>query len=187
MQPVQIGTRPEPRGTTVNRREREHSASARLTPIADTAHLREAFGCFPSGVTAVCASLDGAPVGMLVSSFTSVSLQPPLVSICIMDASRTWSRLRGAPRLGVSILADCNRAVCQRFSQEDRFAGLDLTCTVDGAVLLAEASAWLDCSIHNEIAAGDHTIVLLRVEALHARPSAAPLVFHGSKYHRLSA
>src|SRR3546814_7956938 len=58
------------------------------------AQLRAAFGCFPSGITAVCALIDGKPVGMAASSFTSVSLDPPLVSVCIQNRSKTWRQLR---------------------------------------------------------------------------------------------
>lgn len=159
------------------------------TPAGDPAQLRQAFGCFPSGVTAVCADSATGPAGMLVSSFTSVSLDPPLVSICIMDTSRTWSLLRDAPRLGISVLAQDHHELCQRFAlpPAQRFVGVALTVTPEGAVLLPRATAWLDCAIHREVPAGDHTIVLLRIEALDARPATPPLVFHGSRYHRLVA
>lgn len=160
-----------------------------LATTTDPVHLRRAFGCFPSGVAAVCAEVDGSPVGMAVSSFTSVSLDPPLVSICTDRQSRTWPRLRTASRLGVSILADEHGAVCRQLSAKDgdRFAGLVLETSRDRAVFLSGATAWLDCSIHAELAAGDHQLVLLRVEALDAEPSTEPLVFHGSRFHRLVA
>jgi flavin reductase (DIM6/NTAB) family NADH-FMN oxidoreductase RutF len=164
------------------------STLSNVTMAADATQLRLVFGCFPSGVTAVCANMGAGPIGMLVSSFTSVSLDPPLASICIMHTSRTWSALRAAPRLGISVLAHEHRGVCQRFSaRQDPFDGLALTQTPEGAVLLPEAGAWLDCSIHDEIPAGDHTIVLLRIEAIDACPTTSPLVFYGSRYHRLSA
>jgi flavin reductase (DIM6/NTAB) family NADH-FMN oxidoreductase RutF len=70
--------------------------------------LREAYGTFPSGVTALCAMIDGAPTGMTASSFTSVSMDPPLVSICVANTSATWTRLRPSARLGVSVLASGN-------------------------------------------------------------------------------
>ncbi len=160
-----------------------------LDSVTDATQLRRVFGCYPSGVTAVCAQTEDGPVGMLVSSFTSVSLEPPLVSICIMQTSRTWSLLRTRPRLGISILGDGHDELCQRFSSraEDKFAGLELTMTAEGAVLLPDTTAWLNCSIRDELPAGDHTIVLLRIESLRARPATAPLIFHGSRYHRLRA
>jgi flavin reductase (DIM6/NTAB) family NADH-FMN oxidoreductase RutF len=139
-------------------------------------------------VAAVCAEVeDGDPVGMAVSSYTSVSLDPPLVSICVDRNSRTWPRLQTATRLGVSILADEHGAACRQLSAKngDRFAGLELEKGCGHAVFLSGATAWLECSIHTELAAGDHWIVLLRVEALAAEPSIGPLVFHGSRFHRL--
>jgi flavin reductase (DIM6/NTAB) family NADH-FMN oxidoreductase RutF len=160
-----------------------------LRAVSDGTQLRQAFGRFPSGVVAVCAQRAGAPVGMLVSSFTSVSLDPPLASICVMETSRSWSQLREVPRLGISILGDGHEDLCRQFSSpQHRFSGVDFTTTPEGAVLLPEASAWLECSIYDEITAGDHTIVLMRIEALDADTAvSAPLVFCQSRYHRLSA
>ena len=82
--------------------QRPFPATTELT----AAHLRASFACFPSGVAAVCALIDGEPVGMVMSSFTSVSLDPPLVSVCVDLNSSTWPRLRSAPWLGVSILGE---------------------------------------------------------------------------------
>ena len=160
-----------------------------LEEVADSSVLRRALACFPSGVAAVCAVGPQGPVGLVVSSFTSVSLDPPLVSICIMNRSRRWSLLRDAARLGLSFLGDGQRDVCQLLSAptQEGFAGLDFESTPGGAVLLSDATAWLDCSLHREIDAGDHTIALLRIEALHARPTRTPLVFHNSQFHRLAA
>jgi flavin reductase (DIM6/NTAB) family NADH-FMN oxidoreductase RutF len=67
-----------------------------LSAVSNGTQLRKVFGRFPSGVVAVCADVDGAPVGMLVSSFTSVSLEPALASVCVMESSRSWSLLRRA-------------------------------------------------------------------------------------------
>lgn len=160
-----------------------------LEDVVDPSTLRRTFACFPSGVAAVCAIAEEEPVGLLVSSFTSVSLEPPLVSICIMKGSRRWSLLRDADRLGVSFLGDKQQQVCRQLTAkpEEGFDGLDFSATPEGAVLLHDATAWLDCSLHNEIDAGDHTIVLLRIEALHARPTQTPLVFHNSQFHSLAA
>lgn len=152
--------------------------------------LRRAYGCFPSGVTAICA-LDGAgtPVGMAASSFTSVSVEPALVSVCVQTSSTTWPRLRGLPRLGVSVLAEEQNAAAQRLAMKsgDRFAELDWVGTDDGGILVRGAVAWLDCSIHAEVTAGDHEIVLLAIHALRADPDRAPLVFHGSRFRQLAA
>jgi flavin reductase (DIM6/NTAB) family NADH-FMN oxidoreductase RutF len=155
----------------------------------DPVQLRRTYGCFPSGVTAICALEHDAPVGIAASSFTSVSVEPPLVSMCVQNSSTTWPRLRSLPRLGVSVLAEGQNAAAQRLAakQGDRFAELALSSTPDGAVLVRGAVAWLDCSIHAEVPAGDHAIVLLRIHALAATPEDAPLVFHGSRFRALAA
>jgi flavin reductase (DIM6/NTAB) family NADH-FMN oxidoreductase RutF len=150
--------------------------------------LRRAVGCFPSGVTAVCALVDGAPVGMAASSFTSVSLTPALVSVCIQHSSTTWPLLRARPRLGLSVLAEGHDAACLRLAgyDGDRFAGTDWTSSEAGALFVHGSAAWLDCIVYDEMSAGDHAIVLLRVEGLFADPATPPLVFHNSRLRRLS-
>ncbi|MGY1983510.1 flavin reductase family protein [Nocardia gipuzkoensis] len=165
------------------------SLLAALSSADDPAQLRRAFGCFPSGVAAVCADIDPQPTGILVSSLTSVSLAPPLLSICIQHGSRTWGSLRTADHLGISILGDTHEALCRQFSAPapDRLAGVEFTRTARGAVLLPETTAWFVCSPYDELPAGDHTIVLLRIEKLLAQPAFTPLIFHGSRFHRMTA
>jgi len=159
-------------------------ASARV----DEAELRRVFGCFPSGVIAVCAIVDGVPVGMAASSFTAVSVVPALVSVCIQNTSTTWPRLRGRTRLGVSVLAECHGEACVTLSRKvgDRFAGVSWTELPGGGVLVHGASAWLDCRPVAEVAAGDHTIALLEICSMGADPETPPLVFHGSQFRRLA-
>jgi len=165
-----------------------------MTPARDEAsalgqaQLRQVLGAFPTGVAAVAAIIDGQPAGLAASSFVSVSLDPPLVSVCIGHSSTTWPVLRTAGRLGISVLGAHQERASRQLSSRDgeRFAGLCWRSTGDGAVLLHEASAWFDCSIEREIPAGDHDIVLLRVHDLGAS-EAMPLVFHGSSYRQLQA
>lgn len=155
----------------------------------DPAELRRVFGAFPSGVIAIAAMIDGAPVGFAASSFTSVSLDPPLVSICVANTSTTWPVLRDAPCFGVSVLAaDQEEAGRQLAARDtDRFANLDWRVTGDGAVMLEGASAWLHCSTHAVFPGGDHDIVVLRIHDLDADHAVQPLVFHASKFRRLEA
>jgi flavin reductase (DIM6/NTAB) family NADH-FMN oxidoreductase RutF len=157
-------------------------------PHFDSRTLRNAFGCFPSGVTAICAMIDGEPVGMAASSFVSVSLDPPLVLVCIQNSSDTWKKLRTAPRIGVSVLGEGHDQACSQLAARsgDRFERLDWFATEMGAVLLEGAAVSLDCSVAEEIAAGDHRVVLLRIEALAFQPAVSPLVFHGSRFRRLA-
>ncbi|MCW2843555.1 MAG: ntaB [Nocardioides sp.] len=165
-----------------------------VTPLTtnqdlDAARLREAFGIFPSGVVAVAAEVDGQRVGLAASSFTSVSLEPALVSFSVANTSKTWPMLRRAGRLGVTILAAHHGDVCRRLAGpvEHRFDDVPLTATDDGAVTLDEGLARFDCSIYNEVEAGDHTIVILELHAVEHSDTSLPLVFHRSAFGRLAA
>lgn len=150
--------------------------------------LRRVLAAFPTGVAAVAAMIDGEPAGLAANSFVSVSLDPPLVSVCIGHTSTTWPALRTADRLGISVLGAHQETASRQLSSRngERFAGLGWRATDHGAVVVCEASAWFDCSVEQEIPAGDHDIVLLRVHDLGAS-EALPLVFHRSIYRQLQA
>ncbi|MEO9326093.1 flavin reductase family protein [Nocardioides sp. C4-1] len=158
----------------------------------DPDRLRQAFGVFPSGVVAVAAEVDGVRTGLAASSFTSVSLDPPLVSFSIANSSKTWPDLRRADHLGVTVLADHHGDVCRQLAGPvaQRFDGVATSVTEHGALLLDEGLARFDCSVHREVEAGDHTIVLLLLHAVDAGADAAhsapPLVFHRSGFGRLA-
>jgi flavin reductase (DIM6/NTAB) family NADH-FMN oxidoreductase RutF len=163
--------------------------NAELVPVDERADLRRAFGCFPSGVAAVCADVGEYSTGMLVSSLTSVSMDPPLLSVCIQKDSRTWALLDSAQSLGLSFLGAGHDELCGQFrtAGPQRLAGVDTTVTPDGAVLLPGSTAWFVCSRHDSVEAGDHLIVLLRIESMCVHPQLQPLVFHGSTFRRLAA
>ncbi|GAA4736744.1 flavin reductase family protein [Nocardioides endophyticus] len=154
----------------------------------DAVRLREAFGVFPSGVVAVASEVDGQLVGLAASSFTSVSLEPALVSFSVANTSKTWPTLRQAAHLGVTILADHHGAVCRQLAGpvEHRFDGIAVTATGDGAVTLDDGLAMFDCSVYREVEAGDHTIVLLQLHAIEHADTARPLVFHRSAFGTLA-
>lgn len=160
-----------------------------MTDRLDAAALRQAFGCFPSGVIAVCATVDGVPVGMAASSFTGVSLDPPLVSVCIQHTSTTWPQLRDRPYLGVSVLAEGHDETCISLSRKkgDRFAGVAWTELPGGGVVVHGSTARLNCRLRDEVPAGDHLIALLEICSLQAHPETSPLIFHGSRFRRLAA
>jgi flavin reductase (DIM6/NTAB) family NADH-FMN oxidoreductase RutF len=160
-----------------------------VTEELDDTVLRRAFSAFPSGVVAVAAEVDGVSVGMAASSFTSVSLSPALVSFCIAKESSTWPLLRRAPKLGVSVLADHHSQVCRQLAgaADQRFADLAMHRTEDAAILLEDAVVAFETSIYNEIPAGDHTLVLLRLHAVGTSDDeGSPLVFHRSAFGRLA-
>jgi flavin reductase (DIM6/NTAB) family NADH-FMN oxidoreductase RutF len=151
--------------------------------------LRRAYSMFPSGVAAVCALAPGGePVGMAMSSFTTVSLEPPLVSVCADRGSTTWPRLAGLPRLGVSILGAGHVAAAAALARKtgDRFDGVEWRSTPDGAVLIDGAALWIEARLHDTVEAGDHWIVLLEALELVPHEDVAPLVFHHSALRPLS-
>lgn len=159
----------------------------RVDKNLDPVTLRRTFGCFPSGVTAVCGAVDDELIGMAVSAFSSVSLEPPLAAICISNTSRTWPRLRSAELIGVSVLNEMQAAVGRQLSRSgDRFAGVPWDRSSAGAVLIQGAAAWLECAVSFEIPAGDHRIVVLRICASQANTQIAPLVHHSSRFRGLA-
>jgi len=150
--------------------------------------LRRVYGTFPTGVAALAALVAARPQGMAVSSFTSVSLDPPMVLVCVAHTSTTCPSLARAARLGISVLAAGQEQACRQLSARgdgDRFAGLDWHATTDGAVLLDGASAWFECSVAQQTLAGDHDIVVLRVHDFDGNHAVTPLVFHGSRMRQL--
>ena len=153
----------------------------------DPVQLRRAYGCFPSGVTAVCALTDGVPVGMAASSFTSVSVGPALVSVCVQNTSTTWPKLVDLPSLGISVLGEAHDAAARTLAAKtgDRFAGLETVSRDSGAVFIEGTSVWLESAIEQQILAGDHTIVVLRVSDITVHDDVAPIVFHRSTFRRL--
>jgi flavin reductase (DIM6/NTAB) family NADH-FMN oxidoreductase RutF len=158
----------------------------------DPIRLRRAFGVFPSGVVAVAAAVDGKLVGLAASSFTSVSLDPPLVSFSIAKTSKTWPDLRRADHLGVTVLAEHHGAICRQLAGavEHRFDGVQASVSEDGAVTLDDGLARFDTTIYREVEAGDHKIVLLELHAFDHpidEDLLSPLVFHRSVFGRLSA
>jgi flavin reductase (DIM6/NTAB) family NADH-FMN oxidoreductase RutF len=153
--------------------------------------LRRGFSAFPTGVVAVCAmGADGTtPVGMAVNSFTSISLEPPLVAVSVARTSRTWPMLSGSRSLGLSVLGSGQENASRQLSarEGDRFVGMSRTVTDDGAIHLDGAALWLTCHLHEQVAAGDHTIILLAIDDLQHFPETEPLLFHQSRYRSISA
>jgi flavin reductase (DIM6/NTAB) family NADH-FMN oxidoreductase RutF len=165
-----------------------HHDGSGCVDLEDEVQLRKMLAGFPSGVVAVAALVDDQPAGMVVSSFTSVSLRPPLISICIARTSTTWPLLRDRPRLGISVLSDRQHALCGQLSARnaDRFASVPWTCSADGAVLLDEAGTTLQSRVVDSLSAGDHDIVVLALIHAETRTQTTPLVFHHSRFHRIT-
>jgi 3-hydroxy-9,10-secoandrosta-1,3,5(10)-triene-9,17-dione monooxygenase reductase component len=154
-------------------------AATAAAEAIDPRTFRDALGRFATGVAFVTAAPGGEPAGLIVNSLVSVSLDPPLVSFCPARSSLTWSRMRRARRFGVSVLGAQHEEFAIRAAPagSDRFGGVEWEPGPLGAPLLADALASLECEIVAEHAAGDHWIVLGRVEHVHVAPVADPLVF----------
>ncbi|RMI38653.1 flavin reductase [Streptomyces triticirhizae] len=128
------------------------------------------------------------PVGMTVGSFTAVSLEPPLVSMCIINSSATWPRLRTGGALGISVLGEDQAVAGQRLAARtgDRFDGVPWEAAPSGAVFVKGAVARLDCALHSELPAGDHLIALLTIRTAEHDPGARPLIFHRRTFRALA-
>src|SRR5215469_13936588 len=163
----------------------EPMASNDLSPTS----LREAFGHFPSGVIAIAAQVEGTLVGLAASTFVPVSLDPPLVSFCVQNTSTTWPKLKGVPMLGISVLGEAHDEAARTLAAKtgDRFAGLETVSRTSGAVFIEGTGLWLESAIEQLIPAGDHTIVVLRVNEVTVDAGLAPIVFHRSEFRRLGA
>lgn len=142
----------------------------------DTRALRTAFGSFMTGVTVVTALDDkGNPLGFTANSFTSVSLDPPLVLVCLANSSRNHAAFVSARGFAVNILSETQIEVSNAFASpvEDRFALVNWHAGPCASPILENVCAWFDCSMHKVIEAGDHAILIGQVEAFDAAPTAA--------------
>jgi 3-hydroxy-9,10-secoandrosta-1,3,5(10)-triene-9,17-dione monooxygenase reductase component len=160
------------------------AASANLAAAPDARTFRDTLGRLATGVAFVTAAPDGEPAGLIVNSLTSVSLEPPLVSFCPARSSLTWSRMRRARRFGVNVLGWQHERFAKRATPAgaDRFAGLDWELGRLGVPLVTDALASFECAIVAEHPAGDHWIVVGRVDNLRSSPAKDPLVFFASAF-----
>lgn len=145
----------------------------------DQKNYRNALASFPTGVTVVTVfDALGDPWGLTANSFTSVSLDPPIISVCIAKSGRVFQTLRNANKFAVNILSTDQRDLAMHFASntENRFEGTSWTSNADGAPLLPDVSAQLDCIVHERVDAGDHEILLGRVIAFETDPT-PPLVY----------
>lgn len=150
--------------------------------------FRSVLGRFASGVTVVTVvDPDGRDLGMTVSAFASVSLDPPLVSVCIDHAASMHGALLIAERFGVNILASEQEALSRRFAGVEsvhRFEGIGYERGESGVVLLDDAVAHMECERVTQHEAGDHTLFIGQVERAIAR-DARPLLYYRGGYARL--
>jgi 3-hydroxy-9,10-secoandrosta-1,3,5(10)-triene-9,17-dione monooxygenase reductase component len=152
----------------------------------DEARFRQVLGHFATGVTVVTCLAGDRPIGLAVNSFTSVSLDPPLVAFCVSARSSTWPQLREVGAFCVNILAEDQEALSRTFATHglDRFMGVGWRPASSGAPILHGVLAWVDCAVEAEYAAGDHFLVIGRVRELGLAHEGRPLVFYRGGYGR---
>ena len=156
----------------------------------DSEQLRRAMRAWSSGVTIVTASYAGEQHGMTVSSFTSVALDPPMIIISLQTDSRTQALVSQADAFAVTILAEAQQEVSDRFAgripdAEDRMSGLETEILVTGAPFIKGGLAYLDCRVTQSIPVGANTLFLAEVVAARSNGEDLPLVYHDRKYYKL--
>ncbi|WP_285573620.1 flavin reductase [Actinoallomurus iriomotensis] len=147
--------------------------------VLDQAHFRFVLGHYPSGVAAITGrNAEGAPVGMVATSFTSVSLDPPLVAFLPMRTSSTWAALGETGAFCINVLAADQEAVSRQLAVKggDKFGGIGWRTEATGSPVLDGAVAWIDCTVGAVHEAGDHFIVVGRVEDLDVQKPSSPLL-----------
>lgn len=163
------------------------SSTAIEQPTAiDAALFRATLGHFASGVTIITGMSDGVPVGFTCQSFTSVSIDPPLISISVMTTSTTYPIIRATGSFAVNVLGRHQRELSGQFARSgtDKWAGVSWTPTPDGNPIIDDSLMWVDCTLEQEIDAGDHVIVLGRVRSLSGpdEHDRSPLLFFRGAY-----
>ena len=152
--------------------------------VVDPRVMRDVLGHFVSGITVVTAMAAEGPVGFTCQSFSSLSLDPPLVAFAPARTSSTWPRLREAGRFCVNVLAEEQSGLSRQFARSgtDKYAGVGWAASPHGSPVLDGVVAWIDSELWAEYDGGDHMIVVARVLDLGADASRTPLLFHRGAY-----
>lgn len=148
--------------------------------------FRSVLGRFATGITVITARDDQGDHGMTVSAFSSLSLEPPLILVCVAHDAAMAPVMAKTADFVVNILSDGQEAMSRRFSSklDDRFAGLGYSRGERGVIILDDVQAWMECRVVNRYIEGDHTIVTGAVERAHAR-DARPLLYYRGGYAQL--
>jgi flavin reductase (DIM6/NTAB) family NADH-FMN oxidoreductase RutF len=161
--------------------------SDRIAQLVTPQEWRAAMGSFPSGVTVVTTWDGAAPVGTTASSFCSVSLEPPLLLVCLGYANPALVPIERSGVLGVNILSAEHLDLAMRFAlnpEDDRFAGIPYRAAAGGAPELDVATVFIDCLLEQSHAAGDHKIVVGRGARISHNSTAPPLLYHKGAFPR---
>jgi 3-hydroxy-9,10-secoandrosta-1,3,5(10)-triene-9,17-dione monooxygenase reductase component len=165
------------------------SESAEALMVPDEASFRTVLGHFATGVTIITAMDGGEPIGVSANAFSSVSLDPPLVLFCAAKSSSTWPRIERAGRFTVNILNEHQEDVCRVFATKgaDRFSRIGWRPSAIGQPILHDALAYIDCVMEDQHDAGDHVIVVGRVQELGVLSEDGPLLFFRGGYGKFVA
>jgi flavin reductase (DIM6/NTAB) family NADH-FMN oxidoreductase RutF len=157
----------------------------------DQAQFRQALGSFATGVTVITVDYDGQVRGMTANAFTSVSLDPLLILVCVDHKARTHAHLHARKRFGINVLAENQRAISEYYARStathenaESEAGARFDRTEHGTPVLHGALAYLECRLHTAQDAGDHTIFIAEVEDVVVRQG-EPLLYFRGKYHKI--
>ena len=152
----------------------------------DAAQFKLAMSHFASGVTVVTTEQEGTPYGMTVAAFSSLSLHPPLVLVCIEKSVRSHEAIASAGKFGVSILSGTQADVSNRFASrgEDKFSGIATHRGTTGVPLIDGAITSLECTLREQFPGGDHSIFVGEVVAIETAEG-VPLVYYRSGYREL--
>jgi flavin reductase (DIM6/NTAB) family NADH-FMN oxidoreductase RutF len=153
----------------------------------DPRAFRSVCGSFATGVTVVTSGTTAAVSGLTVNSFTSVSLDPPLILVCIQNESSELPALRRTGAFAVNILAADQEELCRAYAdwRTRRLVDAPVRRGVTGVPILSAALAYLECRVEREVLGGDHQIVLGEVLGLGVQRETAPLAYFRSGFHRL--
>lgn len=159
-------------------------------PPVDEGAFRQAMSRFATGVTVVTTSVEGRLYGITVNAFCSVSLEPPLVLVCIDRLSRSCQLIAESGVFAVNVLAWEQQFVADRFAAraplvDTAFTGAPYRLGVTGAPILSEATAWTDCRVSQTVNAGDHDIYVGSIEAVGIQEEGEPLLLYRGRFERL--
>ncbi|MEO5611699.1 MAG: flavin reductase family protein [Sphingomicrobium sp.] len=166
----------------------EHSKTKEYRTGSDPRTLRDALGCFATGVTVVtCFDADGAPVGITANSFTSVSLEPPLLLVNVHQQAASARALSAASHFAVNVLQTGQQPASIRFStrDEDRFGPNDWSPGEYGAPVLGDSLSVFECERHAIYDGGDHHMLVGHVLKASFDASLDPLLYFRGSYRRL--
>lgn len=151
----------------------------------DSKEFRNILGNYPTGVCVITSFLpNGQPIGMTVGSFTSVSLDPPLIGFFSDHKSQTWQHIAKIKKFCVNILSEDQQNLGKQFSSraEDKFDGVSFDLSDNGLPIFPNIVSWIDCELHDVVETGDHFLALGHVQNIALNDNQRPLIFYQGQF-----